>query len=41
MIVNILIKGVILNRMSKGYYEMISLCIEKELDIAVVGYFPG
>ncbi len=35
-----LIKGVILNRMSKGYYEMIRPLIEKELDIAVVGYFP-
>lgn len=35
-----LIKGVILNRMSKSYYEIISPLIEEELHIRVVGYFP-
>ncbi len=35
-----LIKGVILNRMSKSYYETIKPLIEKELKICVVGYFP-
>ena len=35
-----LIKGVILNRMSKAYYETVGPMIEKELDIRVVGYFP-
>lgn len=35
-----LIKGVILNRMSKAYYETIGPMIEKELHIQVVGYFP-
>ena len=35
-----LIKGVILNRMSKSYYEMIKPLIENELQIAVCGYFP-
>ena len=34
-----LIKGVLLNRMSKSYYEMIKTLIEEELDICVVGYF--
>ena len=35
-----LIKGVILNRMSRSYYETIKQLIESELKIAVVGYFP-
>lgn len=35
-----LIKGVLLNRMSKGYYEIIKPLIEKELSVKVVGYFP-
>ena len=35
-----LIRGVILNRMSKGYYEIIKPLIEEELNIQVVGYFP-
>ena len=35
-----LIKGVILNRMSKSYYETIKPLIEEELHIKVVGYFP-
>lgn len=35
-----LIKGVILNRMSKSYYEIIKPIIEQELDIKVVGYLP-
>ncbi|MBQ3600828.1 MAG: cobyrinate a,c-diamide synthase [Lachnospiraceae bacterium] len=35
-----LIKGIILNRMSKSYYEMIKPLIEQELSIDVVGYFP-
>lgn len=35
-----LIKGVLLNRMSKGYYDIIKPLIEKELSIKVVGYFP-
>lgn len=35
-----LIKGVILNRMSKSYYETIKSLIEQELSIAVLGYFP-
>lgn len=34
-----LIKGVLLNRMSKGYYDIIKPLIEKELSIKVVGYF--
>lgn len=33
-----LIKGVFLNRMSKGFYQMIGPLIEKELGIDVVGY---
>ena len=36
-----LIKGVILNRMSKAYYEMIGPLIEEELHICVLGYFPN
>lgn len=35
-----LIKGVILNRMSKSYYEILKPVIEEELHISVVGYFP-
>ena len=35
-----LIKGVLLNRMSKGYYDIIKTLIEKELFVKVVGYFP-
>lgn len=35
-----LIKGVLLNRMSKSYYEIIKPLIEKELHICVVGYLP-
>lgn len=35
-----LIKGVMLNRMSKGYYDIIKPLIEKELSVKVVGYFP-
>lgn len=35
-----LIKGVILNRMSKAYYETIKPLLEEELGICVVGYFP-
>jgi len=35
-----LIKGVILNRMSKAYYETIKPLIEKELPIKVLGFFP-
>ena len=35
-----LIKGVILNRMSKSYYEIIKPLIEAELHISVFGYFP-
>ncbi len=34
-----LIKGVILNRMSKSYYEIIKPLVEEELNICVVGYF--
>ena len=34
-----LIKGVILNRMNKSYYEIISPLIEKELGICAAGYF--
>lgn len=34
-----LIKGVILNRMSKSYYEILKPLIEEELSITVVGYF--
>lgn len=35
-----LIKGVILNRMSQSYYEIIKPLIEEELNIYVLGYFP-
>ena len=35
-----LIKGVILNRMSKSYYDIIKPLIEAELKITVAGYFP-
>lgn len=35
-----LIKGVLLNRMSKGYYDIIKPLIVKELSVKVVGYFP-
>ena len=35
-----LIQGVILNKMSKSYYEIIKPLIEDELDIKVLGYFP-
>lgn len=36
-----LIKGVILNRMSKAYYEMIKPLIEAELHICALGFFPN
>lgn len=35
-----LIQGVILNKMSKSYYEIIKPLIEDELRIRVLGYFP-
>lgn len=35
-----LIKGVIFNRMSKSYYEIIKPLIEEELKLTVLGYFP-
>lgn len=35
-----LIQGVILNKMSKSYYEIIKPLIEAELRIKVLGYFP-
>lgn len=35
-----LIQGVILNRMSKSYYEILKPLMEKELGIAVLGFFP-
>ena len=35
-----LIQGVILNKMSKYYYEIIKPLIEEELRIRVLGYFP-
>ena len=35
-----LIKGVILNRMSKGYYEIGKPLIEEELGIRVIGFLP-
>ncbi len=35
-----LIKGVILNRMSQGYYEVIKHLIEKELRLPVLGFLP-
>ena len=34
------VKGVILNRCSKGLYDMMKPVIEKELGIHAVGYFP-
>lgn len=34
-----LIKGVILNRMSKSYYKIVKPLIEEELHLCVVGYF--
>ena len=35
-----LIRGVILNRMSKGYYEILKPLAEQELGIRVLGYLP-
>ena len=35
-----LIRGVILNRMSKGYYDIVRPLIEEEMKIKVVGCFP-
>ncbi|MDE7133051.1 MAG: cobyrinate a,c-diamide synthase [Lachnospiraceae bacterium] len=35
-----LISGVILNRMSEGYYEILRPLIEKELGISVLGFLP-
>lgn len=35
-----LIRGVILNRMSKSYYELLKPLIEKELGIEALGYVP-
>lgn len=35
-----LIKGVILNRMSKGYFDILKPVLEQELGIAVLGYVP-
>lgn len=35
-----LIHGVILNRMSEGYYKVLKPLLEKELKIPVLGYFP-
>lgn len=35
-----LIKGVLLNRMSKSYYEIIKPLIEEELNIKVLGHLP-
>ena len=35
-----LIRGIILNRMSKAYYEVIKPLIETELKVQVLGYFP-
>lgn len=37
---NKLIRGVILNRMSKSYFSTIKDIIEKELEIKVLGYLP-
>ena len=34
------IAGIILNRMSAGYYSTIKPVIENELDVEVLGYFP-
>ncbi|MDE5910104.1 MAG: cobyrinate a,c-diamide synthase [Lachnospiraceae bacterium] len=35
-----LIKGIILNRMSKGYYEILKPLIEEELQTRLVGFLP-
>ena len=35
-----LIKGVILNKMSKSYYDIIKPLIENEINVEVLGYFP-
>ncbi len=35
-----LIKGVLLNRISRGYYEILKPLIEEELQIFVIGFFP-
>lgn len=35
-----LIKGVILNRVSRGYYEILKPLIEEELKLTVAGFFP-
>lgn len=35
-----LIQGVILNRMSKSYYEILKPLLEEELQISILGYFP-
>ena len=35
-----LIKGIVLNRMSKSHYEIIKPLIEQELYVEVLGYFP-
>ena len=35
-----LIKGVILNRMTKGYFDIIAPVIEEELGVKALGYFP-
>lgn len=35
-----LIQGVILNRMSKGYYETLKPLIEEELNIRLIGFLP-
>ena len=35
-----LIQGVILNRMSKSYYEILKPLMEQELGITVLGFFP-
>lgn len=35
-----LIRGVILNRMSEGYYHILKPLIEQEFNICVLGYFP-
>lgn len=36
-----LIKGVLLNRTSKGFFESVKPVIEKELSLDVLGYFPN
>jgi len=35
-----LIQGVILNKITKGFFELIKPVIEKELKLSVVGFFP-